>query len=117
MTARSLSDSGTSARVALLGDPEPAELRAAGRALIAEHAADLSDRVERGAAILVCGSLEGISKGVHEALRAVLGGDRMLDLAVSARYRRDVYRAITERFDRDSQLPRRPLREAAVSCC
>lgn len=91
MTARSLSDSGTSARVALLGDPEPAELRAAGRAPIAEHAADLSDRVERGAAILVCGSLEGISKGVHEALRAVLGGDRMLDLAVSARYRRDVY--------------------------
>ncbi len=59
--------------------------------LITAHAPDLTAWVDRGAAILVCGSLEGMSKGVHEALEAVLGVDRMRDLAESGRYRRDVY--------------------------
>lgn len=59
--------------------------------LITAHAPDLTAWVDRGAHILVCGSLEGMSKGVHEALEAVLGVDRMHDLAESGRYRRDVY--------------------------
>ena len=59
--------------------------------LITAHAPDLTAWVDRGAHILVCGSLEGMSKGVHEALEAVLGVDRMHDLAGSGRYRRDVY--------------------------
>ncbi|GLS00232.1 oxidoreductase [Brevundimonas denitrificans] len=61
------------------------------QALIAEHAADLTAWVDRGAAILVCGSLEGMSKGVHEALEAALGADALLSLTESGRYRRDVY--------------------------
>ncbi|WP_292062064.1 sulfite reductase subunit alpha [Brevundimonas sp. UBA7664] len=61
------------------------------QALIAEHAADLSDWVRRGAVILVCGSLEGMSKGVHEALESALGADELRGLAETGRYRRDVY--------------------------
>lgn len=61
------------------------------QALIAEHAADLTAWIERGAAILVCGSLEGMSKGVHEALETALGADALLSLTESGRYRRDVY--------------------------
>ncbi len=61
------------------------------QALIADHAADLTAWVDRGAAILVCGSLEGMSKGVHEALEAVLGAEALLSLTECGRYRRDVY--------------------------
>jgi len=61
------------------------------QALIPEHAAELSAWVDRGAAILVCGSLEGMSKGVHEALEAVLGPEALMSLTETGRYRRDVY--------------------------
>lgn len=61
------------------------------QALISEHAAELSAWVDRGAAILVCGSLEGMSKGVHEALEAVLGAEALMSLTETGRYRRDVY--------------------------
>ena len=61
------------------------------QALIAEHAAELSAWVGRGATILVCGSMEGMSKGVHEALETVLGTEALLSLTESGRYRRDVY--------------------------
>ena len=59
--------------------------------LIAEHATDLTAWVDCGAGILVCGSLEGMSKGVHEALEVVLGAEQVLGLAEAGRYRRDVY--------------------------
>jgi sulfite reductase (NADPH) flavoprotein alpha-component len=61
------------------------------QALIAEHAATLRDWVDRGAAILVCGSLEGMSKGVQSALADALGAERLADLTEAGRYRRDVY--------------------------
>jgi len=41
--------------------------------------------------ILVCGSLEGMSQGVHAALETALGADRLLELTEAGRYRRDVY--------------------------
>nr|WP_221212450.1 sulfite reductase subunit alpha [Brevundimonas lenta] len=59
--------------------------------LIGEHADALRVWLDRGAAIMVCGSLEGMSKGVHEALEAVLGADRLIELTETGRYRRDVY--------------------------
>ena len=59
--------------------------------LIAEHAAELSAWIDRGATLLVCGSLEGMSKGVHEALEAVIGAEALLALTEAGRYRRDVY--------------------------
>jgi sulfite reductase (NADPH) flavoprotein alpha-component len=45
----------------------------------------------RGAAIYVCGSLQGMAGGVHDALREILGEDALEQLAADGRYRRDVY--------------------------
>ena len=59
--------------------------------LIVQHADELVDWVDRGATLLVCGSLEGMSAGVQAALETVLGADRLLTLAETGRYRRDVY--------------------------
>lgn len=61
------------------------------QAIITEQADALRDWLSRGATIMVCGSLEGMSKGVHEALEGVLGTDNLRDLTEAGRYRRDVY--------------------------
>lgn len=55
------------------------------------HAFEAAADEDRGAAILVCGSLEGMSKGVHEALEKVLGAEALASLTEHGRYRRDVY--------------------------
>ncbi|MGE0094129.1 MAG: sulfite reductase subunit alpha [Alphaproteobacteria bacterium] len=47
--------------------------------------------VDEGAAIYVCGSLEGMAPGVAAALAEVLGADMLERLADEGRYRRDVY--------------------------
>ena len=49
------------------------------------------DWVAQGAAIHVCGSLEGMAPGVDAALRRILGEQQLLELTASSRYRRDVY--------------------------
>nr|WP_209282500.1 sulfite reductase subunit alpha [Brevundimonas alba] len=59
--------------------------------LIAQNTDELVSWVGRGAVILVCGSLEGMSTGVHAALESALGTDRLLELTETGRYRRDVY--------------------------
>jgi sulfite reductase (NADPH) flavoprotein alpha-component len=51
----------------------------------------LREWVGRGAAIYVCGSLQGMAGGVHEALSAILGAPQLDALAAEGRYRRDVY--------------------------
>jgi sulfite reductase (NADPH) flavoprotein alpha-component len=61
------------------------------QALVAEQAETLKAWLSRGAVIMVCGSLEGMSKGVHEALEAAVGADALRDLTETGRYRRDVY--------------------------
>ncbi|MBB3181745.1 sulfite reductase subunit alpha [Variovorax sp. Sphag1AA] len=52
---------------------------------------DVSQWVARGAAIYVCGSLNGMASGVDAALRQILGVEAMGELSASDRYRRDVY--------------------------
>jgi sulfite reductase (NADPH) flavoprotein alpha-component len=47
--------------------------------------------LEDGAAIYVCGSLEGMAQGVDDALRAILGQGAVEGLIETGRYRRDVY--------------------------
>jgi sulfite reductase (NADPH) flavoprotein alpha-component len=47
--------------------------------------------VANGAAIYVCGSLQGMAAGVHDALVTTLGQDGLDELAENGRYRRDVY--------------------------
>ncbi|MBA4808797.1 sulfite reductase subunit alpha [Brevundimonas sp.] len=59
--------------------------------LVAAAGDDLRDWVSRGAAIYVCGSLEGMSQGVHAALETALGADAVLAMLEDGRYRRDVY--------------------------
>ena len=59
--------------------------------LVAAASDDLRDWVARGAAIYVCGSLEGMSQGVHTALENALGADVVLTMLEDGRYRRDVY--------------------------
>ena len=55
-------------------------------------AADVLRRwVANGAAIYVCGSLEGMSRDVHAALIEVLGAETLERLTDEGRYRRDVY--------------------------
>jgi len=59
--------------------------------VLAEQAAQLRQWVEAGAAIYVCGSLQGMAAGVDAALREILGAERLLALQHEGGYRRDVY--------------------------
>jgi sulfite reductase (NADPH) flavoprotein alpha-component len=54
-------------------------------------AADLRDWVEKGAAIYVCGSIEGMAPAVDSALRSVLGDAQVEAMSETGRYRRDIY--------------------------
>lgn len=55
-------------------------------------AADVLRRwVANGAAIYVCGALDGMSRDVHAALVEVLGGDVLERMTEEGHYRRDVY--------------------------
>lgn len=47
--------------------------------------------IDRGAAIYVCGSLQGMASGVDAALRQIAGAERFAALVAAGRYRRDVY--------------------------
>ena len=58
---------------------------------LTEAMAEIRIWVDAGAAIYVCGSLNGMAGGVDEALATGLGRDRLDDLIVAGRYRRDVY--------------------------
>lgn len=59
--------------------------------VLRDRAERLRAWVERGAAIYVCGSLQGMAGGVHEALQTILGSAQLDALAQEGRYRRDVY--------------------------
>lgn len=59
--------------------------------LLAQSGDPLRQWVEQGAAIYVCGSLQGMAQGVDRALHAVLGQAQVEQLVRSGRYRRDVY--------------------------
>ena len=61
------------------------------QAVIDAEAGEVAAWVGRGATLLVCGSLEGMSKGVHAALERALGSEGLAALADLGRYRRDVY--------------------------
>jgi sulfite reductase (NADPH) flavoprotein alpha-component len=59
--------------------------------LLPTRAERLRAWVEQGAAIYVCGSLEGMAAGVDQALATLLGRPALERLAAEGRYRRDVY--------------------------
>lgn len=59
--------------------------------LCAAAEAELRDWVDKGAAILVCGSLQGMAPAVDAALRAALGDERLEAMGEAGLYRRDIY--------------------------
>lgn len=59
--------------------------------LVCEQTPDIVQMIENGATVFVCGSLEGMSQGVHAALVEALGEDMLQSLTDTGRYRRDVY--------------------------
>lgn len=59
--------------------------------ILPERASELREWIEQGAAIYVCGSLNGMASGVDQALREILGDDTLETLREQGRYRRDVY--------------------------
>lgn len=58
---------------------------------LAAQAAQLREWIAQGAAVYVCGSLQGMASGVHDALVAALGQEQLDELDAAGRYRRDVY--------------------------
>jgi len=59
--------------------------------LVEAHGEELRRWVAEGAAIYVCGSLQGMAGGVHDALVSALGADTVDAMTSDGRYRRDVY--------------------------
>ena len=59
--------------------------------LLRMHAADIRAWLDAGAAVYVCGSLEGMAPGVEAALAGIVGMDTLERMAGEGRYRRDVY--------------------------
>ncbi|HAK91367.1 MAG TPA: oxidoreductase, partial [Massilia timonae] len=59
--------------------------------LVDAHQEELRRWVADGAAVYVCGSLQGMAGGVHDALVSALGLDTVDAMAADGRYRRDVY--------------------------
>ena len=56
-----------------------------------EAAADVKAWLDDGAALYVCGSLQGMAGGVDAALTGMVGADGIERLMEAGRYRRDVY--------------------------
>lgn len=59
--------------------------------LLAASMDRVAEWVADGAAVYVCGSLEGMAAGVHRTLIEILGAEMLEDMAADGRYRRDVY--------------------------
>ncbi|WP_439134250.1 sulfite reductase subunit alpha [Pseudomaricurvus sp.] len=47
--------------------------------------------IEKGAVVMICGSLKGMAEGVDRALREIFGDEQLEALHAAGRYRRDVY--------------------------
>ena len=59
--------------------------------VLLERADRIREWIEQGAAIYVCGSLNGMAPGVHAALEEILSVETLEHLVEQGRYRRDVY--------------------------
>jgi sulfite reductase (NADPH) flavoprotein alpha-component len=83
-------DAGRLARLDLAFSRDQAERRYV-QDLLRAHTVQVREWIEHGAAIYVCGSLQGMAGGVHEALADILGAEVIDVLTAEGRYRRDVY--------------------------
>ncbi|MGY4534909.1 sulfite reductase (NADPH) flavoprotein alpha-component [Pseudomonas sp. TE3786] len=83
-------DGGQLARLDLAFSRDQAEKVYVQHRLLAA-ADELKVWLEEGAAVYVCGSLQGMAEGVDQVLRQVLGDEAVVQLTEEGRYRRDVY--------------------------
>lgn len=83
-------DAGVLARMDLVFSRDQAERRYV-QHILAEAAEALRAWVGQGAALYVCGSLQGMAAGVDGTLRDILGEAALETLRREGRYRRDVY--------------------------
>jgi len=83
-------DSGALARLDLAFSRDGAAERYVQHLVLAQ-ARLLRQWVQDGAAIYICGSLQGMAGGVHDALAEVLGQHMVDAMLADGRYRRDVY--------------------------
>lgn len=58
---------------------------------VAADATNIRTAVGSGAAIYVCGSVQGMAPGVHAALATILGESLLEEMLSNGRYRRDIY--------------------------
>lgn len=77
-------------RVDYVFSRDQAEKRYVQHALL-DNADSVRSWITRGASVYVCGSLQGMAPGVHEALEHILGKPALEQLTLQGRYRRDVY--------------------------
>lgn len=56
-----------------------------------EAADDLRLWLQRGASLLVCGSLQGMGEEIEALLHGLLGDQQVQALRLAGRYRRDLY--------------------------
>jgi sulfite reductase (NADPH) flavoprotein alpha-component len=56
-----------------------------------KQSVQLQEWIAQGAAIYVCGSLQGMASGVDQALKEILGHEQVEQLKQQQRYQRDVY--------------------------
>jgi sulfite reductase (NADPH) flavoprotein alpha-component len=59
--------------------------------IVKSSASDIVNWVKDGAAIYVCGSVNGMAPAVHNELLDILGETTLSTLTIAGRYRRDVY--------------------------
>jgi sulfite reductase (NADPH) flavoprotein alpha-component len=59
--------------------------------LLRDAADEVRVWIDRGASVLVCGSLEGMGREVDSVLRGLLGEQYVEELSEAGRYRRDLY--------------------------
>lgn len=59
--------------------------------ILQQKSVQLLSWVETGAAIYVCGSLQGMAQEVEQSLLNILGAEQLQQLKVQGRYQRDIY--------------------------
>ncbi|WP_029011413.1 sulfite reductase flavoprotein subunit alpha [Niveispirillum irakense] len=69
----------------------PGDQRAYVQDKVTVSATIIADLVNKGAAIFVCGSVQGMAPAVHHALSAILGEEMLETMVEHGRYRRDIY--------------------------
>ncbi|MGN5373913.1 PepSY domain-containing protein [Sphingomonas hankookensis] len=87
---RALADRGVIARSVTAWSRHPGRHRYVQDGVAADGPA-IAAAVAAGAAIYVCGSMQGMAPGVHAALEAILGEATVETMLETGRYRRDIY--------------------------